>query len=392
MGLVAAVLGAAVLATSNEANGQGVAHCDSPPEPVRLSSNFVADAIESVGPAVVNIMCYVDGILVSGISSGSGFIITEDGFIVTNAHVVSASTNDRVLITTMNGVKRSGTVHSMDVQSDIALIKMDNKYQGEKFPIVAMGNSSKIRPGEFVIALGSPMQLQNSASFGIVSATARHASELGFSNNRAEYIQTDAAINQGNSGGPLINVAGQVIGINVMKAAGADGISFAIPVDTASAVIKQLMEKKRVIRPYVGLRMRDYIPSPVEPRTTPEAPRSWWGMGGSEQPRPSRRQQMMDALYDTKEVMVLVEKVRPGSPAEQCGIQSGDYIIAVDGKEVTRTRDVLDAIGMDVGRALTLTLRRGEDPNNAANDFTVQLTTAPELPQPQSQPHGRSRA
>jgi HtrA serine peptidase 2 len=324
---------ALTLATDQHENSI-ITQCEGRAYGRELSSNFVADAIEIVAPAVVNIMSYVDGLLVAGISTGSGFIITEDGFVVTNAHVVSSSTDGKVLVTTQNGVKRTGTVHSMDTQSDIALVKIDSEYMGEKFPIVSMGSSSKVRAGEFVVALGSPIQLQNSASFGIVSASARHASELGFTNNRAEYIQTDAAINQGNSGGPLINIAGQVIGINVMKAKGVDGISFAIPVDAASHVIKQLMLQKRVIRPYVGLKMTNYLPArslnqPSAQAATsqsqnqgqqPSAPRSWWGNGGAER-EARRKPALKETFYDTQKVLVLVERVTPGSPADKCGIR-----------------------------------------------------------------------
>ena len=187
-----------------------------------------------------------------------------------------------------------------------------------------MGNSSKIRPGEFVVALGSPMQLSNSSSFGIVSATARHASELGFINNRAEYIQTDAAINQGNSGGPLINISGQVIGINVMKAKGADGISFAIPVDTASHVIKQLMANKHVVRPYVGLKMTNYlVGNDANTHNSQNTPRSWWSSGSStaEQQQKKKSSNKSDIFHRSQQVKVLVERVVPGSPAEKAGIK-----------------------------------------------------------------------
>lgn len=270
-------------------------------------------------------MSYVDGFLVGGISSGSGFIITEDGLVVTNAHVVMSSTDGKVLVTAMNGRKRTGTVHSLDTASDIALIQLDSDYAGEKYPTVALGTSGKVRNGEFVIALGSPMQLQNSCSFGIVSATARHASELGFTNNRAEFIQTDAAINAGNSGGPLINLNGQVIGINSMKAKGADGISFAIPIDTAAQVIQQLRLHKRVIRPYVGLNMVNFLPSSQGshahgaqspgPRPSAEA-KGWWG-----QKKEKVREAVKEQLFNTQAVQVLVQSVTKESPADKCGIQ-----------------------------------------------------------------------
>jgi len=139
----------------------------------------------------------------------------------------------------------------MDRLSDIALIKIEASV-GEDLPIATLGRSNKLKAGEFVVALGSPLFLQNSVSFGIVSATARHGSEIGMEKNRTDFIQTDAAINVGNSGGPLVNLDGEVIGINSMKAQGVDGISFAIPIDTASIIVNQLMKNKRVVRPYIG--------------------------------------------------------------------------------------------------------------------------------------------
>lgn len=293
----------------------------SPCEKIPLSSSFVADAVEIAAPAVVNIMSYVDGYIVGGISSGSGFIITDDGLIVTNAHVVGSSTDGKVLVTMMNGKKRTGIVHSQDTASDIALVQLDIDFEGEKYPTVEMGNSGKVRNGEFVIALGSPMQLQNSCSLGIVSATARHASELGFTNNRAEFIQTDAAINVGNSGGPLIDLSGRVIGINSMKARGADGISFAIPIDTAVQVIQQLRLHRRVVRPYVGLNMVNFLPSHPTPQTAKpkpsgEAPKGWWG-----QKKEKVREAVQEQLFNTQTVQVLVQSVTKGSPADKCGIQ-----------------------------------------------------------------------
>jgi len=230
-----------------------------------------------------------------------------------------SSTDGKVLVTAMNGKKRTGNIHSLDAASDIALVQLDNDYAGEKYPTVALGTSGKVRNGEFVIALGSPMQLQNSCSFGIVSATARHASELGFTNNRAEFIQTDAAINAGNSGGPLINLHGQVIGINSMKAKGADGISFAIPIDTAAQVIQQLRLHKRVIRPYVGLNMVNFLPNHSAQSQGPKPnveSKGWWG-----QKKEKVRDAVKEQLFNTQTVQVLVQSVTKDSPADKCGIQ-----------------------------------------------------------------------
>lgn len=266
-------------------------------------------------------MVYVDGYLMSGISSGSGFIISDDGLVVTNAHVVASSTDGKVLVTTMNGKKRTGVVHSLDAASDIALVQLDNDFTGEKYPTVVLGSSRKLRNGEFVVALGSPMQLQNSCSFGIVSATARHARELGFRKSRSEFIQTDAAINQGNSGGPLVNLAGHVIGINSMKVQGADGISFAIPIDSAMQIVQQLRLHKRVIRPYVGLNMVDFVPASASEinNQKAESKRGWWGQK-SEKTIP--RNALKEHLFNTQAEKVLVQSVTKDSPADKCGIQA----------------------------------------------------------------------
>ena len=300
-------------------------NCENAPPAKALTANFVADAVEAVAPAVVHVNALFESPYFGvGIGSGSGFIITEDGFVVTNAHVVKMAGIDkhpRVLVTLMDGTKREASVHSVDEQSDIALLKMDNARSGEKFPIVTMGKSSKIRQGEFVVALGSPVGLQSSASFGIVSKGSRHASEMG-GRSRAEWIQTDASINSGNSGGPLVNVAGEVIGVNSMKLANGEGVAFAIPVDVVKTVIKQLMQNGRVIRPYVGMRVVDFIPgtdAPTDGRTT------WWG--GKAKPSP-HHSKLEDVIFNLKPPMVLVEKVAPGSPAEKCGIKGTWFFAA----------------------------------------------------------------
>lgn len=181
-----------------------------------LSTNFIADAIEESMPAVVNIKMDVRQGFQTGQSSGSGFIITEEGLVVTNAHVVAHAKDGNPITITMNdGSKHQGFVHSRDPLSDIALVEISSS---QIFPTVKFGTSSGLRAGEFVVALGSPLTLQNTATMGIVSAVARHGSEMGLTKQRTEYVQTDAAINVGNSGGPLVDLGGKVIGINTMKA------------------------------------------------------------------------------------------------------------------------------------------------------------------------------
>ena len=189
---------------------------------IPLSRSFIADAIEVASPSVVNIVCAVSGYFPAS-SSGSGFVITADGFVVTNAHVVSNAVDGNVVVTLWDSRKKPGVVYAVDALSDIALIKIDGDL--EPYPTATLGKSSKLRLGDFVIALGSPLLLQKSVTFGIVSATSRHGRDLGLQQNRTGFIQTDASINLGNSGGPLVNLDGEVIGINTMKASQADGIS-----------------------------------------------------------------------------------------------------------------------------------------------------------------------
>lgn len=291
----------------------------------------------------------MSGYLGVGQSSGSGFIISADGFIVTNAHVVANATDkNKIVVTMKGGQKRRAYVHSLDSTSDIALVKFHDRNFDDELPTVKLGNSSKLKPGEFVIAIGSPMQLQNSVSFGIVSATARLGSELGISKNRSEYIQTDAAINVGNSGGPLINLDGEVIGISAMKLKGVDGISFAIPIDTAIQIIDQLKGRKRVIRPFVGLRLANYID---KSRIN--------GSGSDEEQR----------------CVILTDVVRD-SPAEAAGLQSGDIILSANDKRVRDVKDIFDVIGLDVGKRIEFKVRRGHSQSYQVLKFT--FVTAPE--------------
>jgi len=175
--------------------------------------NFIADAAEVAAPAVVNILVDVHGPLgMSGLATGSGFIVdSSKGLVATNAHVVAhaAATKGRVFVTLHDNRRLSGKVHSLDRQLDIALVEIDRKelpsWGQEPLPEARIGTSSELRAGEWVVALGSPLHLQNTVTAGIVSSIARGASEIGMGEQNYEYLQTDAAINQGNSGGPLVS-------------------------------------------------------------------------------------------------------------------------------------------------------------------------------------------
>jgi HtrA serine peptidase 2 len=314
-----------------------------------LSRNFVADAVAVASPSVVNIRCSMGGFFGTE-SSGSGFIISEDGFVATNAHVVEHSSTGEVLVTLWNGQKKRGMVHSLDKGTDIALVKLDMETprltatggtlseDASTLQVARLGKSSQLRAGEFVVALGSPLLLSNSVTFGIVSSTARLGSELGMSQSRTEYIQTDAAINVGNSGGPLVNINGEVIGINTMKIQHSSGISFAIPIDTATMVIEQLKTHKRVVRPYIGMRIANYYAA---------------GAGDNSGRRTRSRQSRNFAPS-----VVMITDVEVYSPCFDAGLARGDIILEIDGHKVGDVKDVLENIGLEVEQNISLTVQK----------------------------------
>ncbi|XP_040041378.2 serine protease HTRA3a isoform X1 [Gasterosteus aculeatus] len=211
------------------AAGRPLVHRSSP----RYKFNFIADVVERIAPAVVHIELFLRHPLFDRhmrLSSGSGFIVTHSGLIVTNAHVVTtaAAVTGRLQLRVQlrDGDAYEASVRDLDRKADIATIKVDPQ---KKLPVLPLGRSADLRPGEFVVAIGSPFALQNTVTTGIVSTTQRDGKELGIKDSDMDYIQTDAIINYGNSGGPLVNLDGEVIGINTLKVTA--GISFAIPSD-----------------------------------------------------------------------------------------------------------------------------------------------------------------
>ena len=227
--------------------------------PVATSNpNFIADAVEKVGPAVVRIDASrtvrrrmpdamenplfrrffgdeiprsLDERIEQG--TGSGFVLRDDGQIITNAHVVDGA--DTVNVTLKDGRTFAGRVVGTDTVTDIAAIKID----AEQLPTVSLGRSDVLTPGQWAIAIGNPLGLDNTVTAGIISALDRSSSQIGISNKRVQFIQTDAAINPGNSGGPLLNDRGEVIGINTAIRANAQGLGFAIPIETAIRIAQR---------------------------------------------------------------------------------------------------------------------------------------------------------
>eukprot|EP00249_Psilotum_nudum_P006306 c19622_g1_i1 orf=90-1535(+) len=301
-----------------------------------LTRHTISDAVAKAAPAVVNITATVGGRgMLLGQSSGSGVIIGTDGTILTNAHVVAnvggGYYRDKLLVTMQDGRSFDGEVVNFDSTADLAVVKIQSKIP---LPTATLGSSRKLRPGEWVVALGSPLHLQNSVTVGVVSCVERKSSEIGLRGVRADYIQTDAAINQGNSGGPLLNLDGEVVGINTMKAFLADGVSFAIPIDTAVKVVEQLKKHGRVVRPWLGMKMLELTPAIV-----------------------SQLKERDPTFPDISEG-ILVPQVIPGSPAERAGIRSGDVIVHFDSRPVSSVVQIVEILGDKIGVSFKVGVKR----------------------------------
>ncbi len=279
---------------------------------------------------------------------GSGFVVSSDGLILTNAHVIEGS--QEVEVTLKDGRTFKGEVIGTDSFTDVGVIKID----AQDLSPVTIADSDRLQPGEYAIAIGNPLGLDNTVTTGIVSATGRSSAQVGIADKRVSFIQTDAAINPGNSGGPLLNAKGEVIGINTAIIQGAQGLGFAIPVNTARDVADQLVAKGKVDHPYLGIQMA---------AITPEF-----------------REQLKanNKLEATEDEGVVIVDVVPNSPADRAGLQSGDVIQAIDGETVSGPDDIQQAVqDTEVGTQLPLRLRR--DGRNMNLEVEVGV-----LPVPQS--------
>ncbi|XP_072533303.1 serine protease HTRA3a [Salminus brasiliensis] len=336
---------------------------DSPhPNSPRYKFNFIADVVEKIAPAVVHIELFVSHPLFGRhvpLSSGSGFITTESGLIVTNAHVVTSSATvtgrQQLRVQLHNGQTFEATIRDIDKKSDIATIKVNPK---KKLPVLSMGRSADLRPGEFVVAIGSPFALQNTVTTGIVSTAQRDGKELGIQDSDMDYIQTDAIINYGNSGGPLVNLDGEVIGINTLKVTA--GISFAIPSDRISRFLDEFHDKHNKVKHRV-VRMQYMQSHPVVSDSDVTAPKKRYiGI------------RMMTLTEDLVEELkqhnpdfpdissgILVYDVVPDSPAQKGGLETGDVIVKLNGRPLFSTEDLQLALQEDT--ALLLEVHRGND-------------------------------
>ncbi len=323
-----------------------------------------ADLVERVGPAVVNIRTTerapegprspfrrrspaLQGSDEVPRGEGSGFILSADGYVMTNAHVIDGATEVYVTLTDKREFKAK--IVGADERTDVALVKIE----ATSLPVLRIGDVSRLRVGEWVVAIGSPFGLDNTVTAGIVSAKQR---ETG---SDIPFIQTDVAVNPGNSGGPLINIRGEAVGINsqILSPVGSFvGISLAIPIDEAMRIADQLKATGRVVRGYLG----------IQPTDVPRELAEEYG------------------LNKGKAKGAFVRQVVPGAPADKAGIQPGDVVLSVNGKSVDGAVDLRRTLGaIKPGSSVNLQIsRRGKlmefKPNLAEMNPQVAANERPE--------------
>jgi S1-C subfamily serine protease len=351
-----------------------IAPIDPPASSSDRDVNFIATAVEKVGPAVVRIDSSrkISAKLPENLKNplfrrffgqeqepneptvperiergtGSGFIIASDGRLITNAHVVNGA--EAVQVTLKDGTTYKGKVLGVDSFTDVAVVKIEAK----DLPTVNFGEAENLTPGEWAIAIGNPLGLDNTVTVGIISALDRSSSQVGVPDKRVRFIQTDAAINPGNSGGPLLNSQGEVIGINTAIRADAQGLGFAIPIETAQRIANQLFTKGEAEHPYLGIHMVD-----LNQKITQEINSS----------------QEFDFKI-TQASGVLVAKVIPRSPAAKSGFRPGDVISQIGDFDIATSLQVQEQVdASEIGTALkvkiirkdkikTLTVKPGDFP------------------------------
>ncbi len=303
---------------------------ESPKTELPLASEGIVRVVDQVGPAVVRINASrtVNSRDSSPFSpfaqprreqvergTGSGFIFDPDGLILTNAHVVDQA--DQVAVILKDGQQFDGEVLGTDPLTDVAVIKIE----AQDLPVAELGNSENLLPGQWAIAIGNPLGLNNTVTVGIISATGRSSAQLGSADQRVNFIQTDAAINPGNSGGPLLDVQGNVIGVNTAIIQGAQGIGFAIPIADANRIAQQLIRTGEAQHAYLGI-----------------------GMGTLTPELRQQLQQRQPNLSLPKGKGVLVLRVVPNSPAANADLQLGDLITQMGSTPIETSEQVQKAV------------------------------------------------
>ncbi|MGI6851615.1 S1C family serine protease [Mesorhizobium sp. 1B3] len=299
-------------------------------------SQSVSDAVDLVGPAVARIE-HVG----NKAGHGSGFAISPDGLVVTNSHVVGTARTVRV--TMPDGGSTEGRVLGSDPDTDIALVRADGRFAS----VARLGDSKKLRRGQIAIAIGNPLGFEWTVTAGVVSALGR---SMRSATGRLidDVVQTDAALNPGNSGGPLVASSGEVIGINTAIILGAQGIAFAVASNTASHVVSEIIRHGRVRRAFIGI-SADTVALP-------------------------RRVALATQIIS--DTAVRIRKVEPDGPADRAGLRDGDVIAAIDGRALTGVDDLLRLLTGDrIGQALVFTIIR----RSVADKVTVTAQPRPEM-------------
>lgn len=307
--------------------------------------NAIADAVAKLGPAVVNIDTISEQAVTSPfeqmfgipvapqktqvVGQGSGVIISRDGYILTNNHVIEGA--KKITVRLADGRNLKANLIGRDARTDLAVLKVT----GQNLPFAEFGDSSAIRAGDWAVAIGNPLGFGSSVTVGVISATKRTDLQVAPGKVLAEVIQTDAAINRGNSGGALANIDGQLIGINTAIASptgGNIGLGFAIPSNMVRTVSKQLIDKGRIVRPWLGVQMAaisgDFA--------------AWYEQHG----------------YKGRNGVIVIQAM-PGSPAEKKGLMQGDVITQIDDKKLTNPDALVDEINKHkVGNIVRLSVWR----------------------------------
>jgi len=345
-------------------------------------STFVSDAVRKIGPSVIRIDTerFVEG---GGFfpqrqqqgpffgfdeeeeeersieqGQGSGIIFSSDGYVLTNAHVVEGA--NRVTVTLIDGRKFRAEVKGSDEMVDLAVLQLLPKedsnaninidsspdknskmlmWDGKPLPVAPLGNSDSVQVGEWALAIGNPVGLDNTVTIGIISAVKRSSSEVGIPQKKVAFFQTDCAINPGNSGGALVNEHGDVIGINTCIRANAEGIGFAIPINKAKNIMYQLAEGKSIQHGYIGIIMSTITPD----------------MAKQINNNPNSPSQMLQEVHGA-----LVMRVNPNTPASECGLRRHDVLFEIGGKRVKTAAEAQGIVdNAVVGKDLELKVFRG---------------------------------
>ncbi|HIK12656.1 MAG TPA: trypsin-like peptidase domain-containing protein [Oscillatoriaceae cyanobacterium M33_DOE_052] len=338
-------------APTNGNSNPGVAYLPPP-----VDTNFIVEAVNKVGPAVVRINAartvtnngpdpFNDPFFRRFFGpnaqvqprervergTGSGFILSADGQVLTNAHVINGA--DTVSVVLKDGRTFDGKVLGVDPVTDVAVVKIE----AQNLPTVTLGDSEKLQPGEWAVAIGNPLGLDNTVTAGIISATGRSSSEVGVPDKRVGFIQTDAAINPGNSGGPLLNAQGEVIGVNTAIIQGAQGLGFAIPINTAQRIAEQLITTGKAQHPFLGIEMATLTPElKKQINQDPNSP-----------------------ITITADQGVLIARVVPNSPAAAAGIRAGDVIQKIDNTPITKSDTIQQIVqASKIGQSLQVEINR----------------------------------